>query len=213
MNLLIKLLGEKRLSDIYRSYASKQIKKGMKAEFQDDEGRWYYSFRDEADLPIARLSEAHTYMQYLAAGLSPETFSEAYSKMETLFAQGKTIAAGVILHDLMDLNKKIVNLDAVINIIAVNYVREDEEATTVNQSIHSDKCDFLKSETEDGRFFFRLPMFASLLNNATLSSENAEQFYQDYLKRYSNLMKRWSALTSDKFMAKSKKTEATGQSS
>lgn len=185
----------------------------MKAEFQDDKGRWYYTFHDEADVPIARLSEAHTFMQYLAAGLSPDTFDKAYETLNELFATKQFIKAGVVINDLTELNKRIVNLDAIINIIAVNYVREDEEATSINQSIHAEKCDFLKSETEQGRFFFRLPMFAKLLNKATLSSEDAETFYQDYLRRYNNLMKRWSILASDEFKMKSESKGPIGQSS
>ena len=199
MSLLIKLIGEERLSAIYRTYASKQVKTGMSAEFQDDKGRWYYSFLDEGDVPVARLAESHTHMQYMAAGLSPEVWKEAYEKMTALYAKGEFVKAGVILNDLTDLEKKIVNLDALINIIAVNYVREDEDAVTVNQSIHLDKCNFLKTETEEGRFFFRLPMFAKLLNKAILSKEDAEQFYQDYLQRKLKLMKRWSTLASKEF--------------
>ena len=213
MNLLIKLLGEERLSNIYRSYASKQIKKGMKAEFQDDKGRWYYTFHDEADVPIARLAEAHTFMQFLAAGLSPDTFDKAYGTLTELFATKQFIKAGVVINDLTDLNKRIVNLDALVNIIAVNYVREDEDPTVVNQGIQSSKCDFLKSETEQGRFFFRLPMFARLLNNQTLSNEDAETFYQDWIRKQSALLKRWSILASDKLTQPSEPTQATGQSS
>jgi len=198
MSFLVKLLGEARLSEVYRRYATKQIRKGMKAEFQDDKGRWYYSFRDEQDVPITRLSETHTHMQFMASGLSPDVFNEAYRSIGVLFAKGQVIEAGVIINDLTDLSKKIVNLDALINIIAANYVREDEDDAIVNKSIHDEKCDFLKSETEAGRFFFRLPMFAKLLNKATLSSEESEAFYQDYQRRKSSLLKRWSTLVSGK---------------
>jgi hypothetical protein len=67
MSILVKLIGEERLSNIYRRYAAKQIKEGLKAEFQDDNGRWYYSFRDEGDVPIDRTAMVQTHRQYLAA--------------------------------------------------------------------------------------------------------------------------------------------------
>ena len=145
MNLLIKLLGEKRLSRIYREYASKQIKTGMKAEFQDNNGLWYYSFKDEQDLPITRSSKSQTYSQYLSAGLNGEMFDEAYKQINELFAKGDHIGAGVIINDLKELKQNIVNIDVIVNIIAVNYVREDENPVEINEVIHQEKCDFLKS--------------------------------------------------------------------
>lgn len=205
MSLLIKLLGEKRLSNIYREYASKQIKTGMKAEFQDNNGLWYYSFKDEQDLPITRSAKSNTYSQYLSAGLSGQMFEEAYDKFNELTAKGDHIASGVIINDLRELKQNIVNIDVIINIIAVNYVREDENPVEVNETIHQEKCDFLKTETDEGRFFFRTPEWVRLLNKAGLSTDESETFYQDYLKKHQNILKRWSILTSGSYKKKSAK--------
>lgn len=199
MSLLIKLLGEERLSNIYRTYAAKQVKKGLKAEFQDDKGRWYYSFRDEQDLPHTRSAKSQTYSQYLASGLSGEMFDEAYEKINELFAHGDYLGAGVIINDLKVLKLNIVNVDIIVNIIAVNYIREDEELAVISDSIHQEKCDFLKSETEQGRFFFRVPEWLNLLKKAGILSEESEQFYQDFLLKKSNIVKRWSILASQKY--------------
>lgn len=199
MNLLIKLLGEERLSRIYRTYAAKQIKKGLKAEFQDDKGRWYYSFPDEQLVPHTRSAKAQTYSQYLSAGLSGEMFKEAFDKTNELYAKGDYIGAGVILNDLRELNTTIVNVDVIVNIIAVNYVREDEELAVISETIHQDKCDFIKSETEQGRFFFRLPEWLKLLNSAGISKDESEAFYQDFIKAKLKTLQRWSILASQDY--------------
>ena len=199
MSLLIKLLGEERLSNIYRSYAAKQIKAGLKGEFQDNQGRWYYSFRDDQDLPHTRSAKSQTYSQYLAAGLSGDMFKEAYTRINELFAHADYLGAGVIINDLKELNQNIVNVDIIINIMAVNYVREDEEVAVISDTIHQEKCDFLKSETEHGRFFFRMPEWLNLLKKAGILSEESEQFYQDYLTKQSNILKRWSLLASQEY--------------
>jgi hypothetical protein len=195
-NLLTKLIGSQRLSDLHRANASKYAKGQMVAEFLDDKGRWYYSFRDESDVPITRLSEAHSHMQYMAAGLSAESFKSAMDTMTELFAKSQFIQAGVVLNDMNDLNRKIVNLDAMVNIIAVYYVREDEDVVSVNASIHAEKCDFLKSETDEGRFFFRLPRFIKLLSGQTLSKEDAASLYRSFQAQTENLSRRWSILRS-----------------
>lgn len=198
-----RILGEKRLCEAYKEIASKKVKEGLKAEFQDDNGRWYYSFRDEQDVPIARLAEAHTHLQYMTAGLSGETFDKVYTTLNELFAKGEIVKAGAVIADLIDLNRKIINFDAIVNLLAVNYVREDEDANVVNQSIHAEKCDYLKRETEQGRFFFQLPKFAKLLNGQIHSKEELESYYQSYLRQQRNLLKRWSILASENFTQQS----------
>lgn len=195
--LLTALIGSQRLSDLHRANASKNIKAQMVAEFKDDKGRWYYSFRDESDVPITRLSEAHTHMQYMAAGMSAEAFTTAMETVTAMFAKGDFIKAGVVINDITDLHKKIINFDAIVNIIAVNYVREDEDVTSVNSSIHAEKCDFLKTETEAGRFFFQVPMFVRLLAGQTLSSNAATTLFQSYQAQMESLKKRWSILRSE----------------
>ena len=198
MNLLVELIGERRLSEIYRRHAARQVREGMKAEFQDGMGRWYYSFRDDGDIPIARTSAAHTHMQYMAAGLDAETWKKAMSTITELLAKSEIVKAGAVINDMTDLEKKIINFDAVINIIAVHYVREDEDTGAISDSIHAEKCDFLKSETEEGRFFFRLPMFARLLNQSTISKEDASKFWTDYMEKRKTVLRRMSSLISDR---------------
>jgi hypothetical protein len=191
------LFGAQRLSDWHRVNQAAQVRSGMQAEFKDDKGRWYYSFRDEGDVPITRLSEAHTHLQYMAAGLSAETWKQALDTITICLAKQDIIKAGVVINDLTDLEKKIVNLDALVNIIAINYVREDEDVSKVSASIHAEKCDFLKHETEEGRFFFRLPMFVRLLSGLTVSKQDATTLSRNFLQVSENLKRRWSILRSE----------------
>lgn len=191
------IFGQQRLSDWHRVNQAANVRSGMVAEFKDDKGRWYYSFRDEGDVPITRLSEAHTHLQYMAAGLSSETWKQALETITVCLAKQDIIKAGVVINDLTDLEKKIVNLDALVNIIAINYVREDEDVSKISESIHAEKCDYLKHETEEGRFFFRLPMFIKLLNGLTVSKTDATSLLRSFQTVSENLKRRWSILRSD----------------
>lgn len=196
MNLLIKLIGERRLSKIYQRYAAKQVKERLKAEFQDDEGRWYYSFRDDNDVPIERAAMTQTNRQYISAGLSGETIKQALSNINELYAKGEYVKAGVIIHDLQEMQAGILNFDALIGILAANYVREDEDLSIISNSIHQEKCNFLKSETSEGRFFFRLPLFIKLLNGQTFTKEELATFYQNSMDESQRYLKRWRTLQS-----------------
>ena len=180
-----------RLSEIYRKELAKRAKDNLEAAFHDDKGRLWFSFRDDALLPVSRIAEQHTHLQYLAAGLSAETWSKALEAINDRFAHSDMIGAGVVLHGLTGLEKRIVNLDAMVNVLAVNYVREDEDPTVINAVIHAEKCDYLKTETEQGRFFFRLPMCLRLLNAATLSTEESESLWQNYAEGKKKLLQTW----------------------
>jgi hypothetical protein len=134
----------------------------------------------------------------MAAGLNAETWRKALDTINVCFAKSDMIGAGVVLHGLTDLEKRIVNLDAMVNVLAVNYVREDEDPTTINTVIHSEKCNYLKHETEHGRFFFRLPMCLRLLSVVTLSTDESKNLWTSYEKETRNLLSVWSTLTSER---------------
>jgi hypothetical protein len=194
---ILATVSPERLSEVYRVSLAKKCKENLEAAFHDDKGRLWSTFRDDSLLPISRIAEQHTHLQYMAAGLSAETWAKALDAINVCFAKSDMIGAGVVLHGLRDLEKRIVNLDAMVNVLAVNYVREDEDPTVINAAIHAEKCDYLKSETEQGRFFFRLPMCLRLLNVATLSTEESQTLWTNYVKEKQNLLRVWSMRTSD----------------
>lgn len=195
---ILATVSPERLSEVYRLSLAKRSKDNLEAAFHDDKGRLWYSFRDDAILPISRIAEQHTHLQFMAAGLNAETWRKALDTINVCFAKSDMIGAGVVLHGLTDLEKRIVNLDAMVNVLAVNYVREDEDPTTINAVIHAEKCNYLKHETEQGRFFFRLPMCLRLLSVVTLSTEESRSLWTSYEKETRNLLSVWSTLTSER---------------
>jgi predicted DNA-binding ribbon-helix-helix protein len=176
---------------ILTRFLPKPTRKGMTAHFRDDKGRWWYTFTDPADMPIARYAEIQTTMQFMAAGLTPELFTKAMDAITEHLAKAEIVKAGAVIADLTELHKKVVNLDAIVNVIALSYVRQDEQAETVSSVIHQQKCDYLKHETDEGRFFFRLPMCLQLLNSPTLSNEQSVRLWADYASQTSRLLARW----------------------
>jgi hypothetical protein len=96
--------------------------------------------------------------------MTGDSFEHAMNTLTACIAKNDTLGAGAIISDLLEFKKKVINFDAIVNIIAVNYIREDEDVVHISSAIHAEKCEFLKRETEAGRFFFRLPLLTSLLN-------------------------------------------------
>lgn len=196
MGLVVKLFGEKRLSEIYRAHAASQVKEGMELAFHDDKGRKWWQWKSEAALPPNRTADAQSHLEFMAAGLSAKTWEQVLDAVDVALAHGKVTEAGAILQKCRDLQKKIVNFDAMVNVIAVYYLREDEDPLTVDPVIHQEKCNFLKSEYEGGRFFFRLPLLMKLLDIRQDQQDILLRLYSEFQAEMKSLKTSLDLLTS-----------------
>jgi hypothetical protein len=171
--------------------------KSLIPEFIDTEGRRWFTYA-KGETPLLRAAKIKTYYDILQFGLDPDTLEKASEEMNACLAKGLIAEAGVVMIDLKKMKSTIVNFDAFINIIAVSYCREDEDPDTVTDHIHKEKIDFLKSETEQGRFFFRTAVWSDIARTFSFSLKDAEQLLIESEALIQNHMKRWSVLTSGK---------------
>jgi len=170
-------------------------------EFIDNEGRKWFTYA-KGEVPVARMAKLKTYYDMLSRGLSGEVIDAAFEKANECLAKGNIAEAGRVLCDIKDMKDRIVNMDAFINIIAVSYVREDENPNTITDHIHAEKTNFLKSESEHGRFFFTTSVWKDCATTFKISSTDAERLLTDYRAEMQRLLKRWSVLASGKLSAK-----------
>ena len=201
---LLKLLPMQRLINLRNA---KNSKGKLKAEFTDENGRWWSTFSDEQDMPLIRLAAIQTHMQYLASGLTGQTFNAAMELLTECLAKNEIVNAGVVIHDLKETPKKILNLHSLINIIAVNYVRSDEEPNEVNESIHQQKCNWMLEQIEEGSFFLSHPSLIKSLNPFNLSGKQLESNLAACLKVLKSQRQRWDILRSMNESSKSTKTD------
>lgn len=150
-----------------------KLSKGkLQFAFKDGYGRKWYTFRDAEDMPLSRLAGQQTSLQYLASGLSGQMFKDAMETLTECLAKDDKVNAGVIVHDLKELPKNVLNLDTMISIIAYNYVREDEDMNIVTQSVHQDKCNWIYNQVENGTFFLSHPTLITMLSPFRLSGQH-----------------------------------------
>jgi hypothetical protein len=162
----------------HKRILAKQSKAKLQAQFKDDMGRWWSTFRDASDFPVSRLAAQQTQMQFLASGLTGKQMDDALSAVLDAWANNKLDVAGAIIQSLRELPKKVFNLHVLVNIIAVSYVRSDEDESVFNEAIHSEKCDWLLGEIERGTFFFERPHLIQLLSQYGISGDQlTSSFY------------------------------------
>jgi hypothetical protein len=181
-SILLKFLPVQRLNNLRLSKASKE---NLKAEFTDELGRWWYTFQDEQDLPLIRLASQQTYLQYMAAGLTGKHFDEAMELLTECLAKQDIVKAGVVIHELNETPKKVVNLHALVNVMAVHYVRQDEDPNHFSQSIHQQKCDWMLEQIEQGSFFLSHPSLIRSLSPFNISGQqltNSLHVFQKVMK-------------------------------
>jgi hypothetical protein len=167
-SLLLKILPIQRLTELQRA---KESKGKLRYEFTDELNRKWYTFNDEKDLPLVRLASQQTYLQYMAAGLTGKHFNDAMDLLTECLAKQDIVKAGVVIHELKETPKKVVNLHALINVIAINYVRQDEETESFSESIHQQKCDWMLEQVEKGTFFLNHPSLLKSLNPYGISGQ------------------------------------------
>lgn len=193
-NILLAILPMQRLENVRRAKLSKGK---LEFAFKDSNGLKWYSFRDKEDVPLSRLAAQQTALQYLASGLSGQHFQDAMEALTECLAKDDKVNAGVIVHDLKELPKTVLNLDTMISLIAYNYVREDEEAETVVQSIHQDKCNWIYSQVEQGTFFLTHPSLIRLLNPLRTSGQQLKDSLSEFQRVVRKQRERLSIIRSE----------------
>lgn len=168
--LLLKVIDLDRLN---RVRANANLRAGMQYQFPDEHGMKWYTFTDPDSFPLSRLAASQTSLRFLQAGLSADEYKESLQAVIDLLGEGKTVQAGAVVMELSTLPDKVVTLDALINVIAAYYVREDEEPSTHSATIHSQKCNWIKSQVESGGFFFQHPSLISTLAALGISGKTS----------------------------------------
>lgn len=196
------------------NYRNAKLSKGkLEFAFKDNYGRKWHYFRDREDMPLSRLAEQQTHLQYLASGLSGDMFKDAMVQLNESLAEGDFVNAGVIVHDLQEIPKKITNIEAMVNVIAINYVRDDEDAMTVNQSIHAQKCDFIIDQLETGGFFLSHPSLKESLKTFGITGQHLSGSLPEFLKVLRKFRTRLDLIRSETSKRKSQKTDSHSQDS
>lgn len=176
MKLIFKLLSKVAPSTIDEYISQRWVKpldfNYLTLAFVDSTGKAWYEFPDGLGNPMKRMAANLQAYEYLTARMSPEMFDAAVEDVNTALAHGKVVEAGAILTRLKSLKDEVIPVDVLINLIATDLVREDENPKDHNKQIHQDKCDYLKDAIDRGdSFFFRLTVVKDLSKRFKISNE------------------------------------------
>jgi hypothetical protein len=183
----------------------------------DDLNRRYYRFPKAMGLPIDRLGQLKMFTQYLSKGLSAEEDEAIDAAIRKALDDGlqspKSAAAARIGALLMEREKRkqfTFHTTLFYNILAVQWIREDENPLEFDQAIHFEKVQhFMKAESKEAiLFFFHQPELSGLTSLLKILEKDVLTYFQESKAMIQELSEKLSLINS--FTSTSKSAEKSG---
>lgn len=162
--------------------------KDLEFRYTDLEGVSYFGFGRDMALPVDRLGKLYGYMEMLMKGMTvaeDEAIDKAISQaLEAGLGNPKEKSAAKIGALIMEREKRrsmVIHSELLYNILAVQWIREDEDPTTYNNEIQMQKVSqFMKEVQERGAYsFFQVPELKQLNSFLKMSKDEWEGYWSE----------------------------------
>lgn len=166
------------------------------------DGHTYYRFPKDLNLPFARFAEMLSLQELLGSGLSGAETEKILSAMEGAIHSGlsnpkNSAVMSACVNLLRQRKDGIVHQDLLINIAALNIVRDDEPVEAVTVPIHNAKCDLFKRMAgEDSHGFFTLMDLPVLIPLLQMSPQDFKELWENNAMQSKILVEQLSFLNS-----------------
>lgn len=187
-------------------------------DFIDANGHQYYRFPKSMSLPIDRLGQLKMYNQYLAKGLTPEEDDAIDTAIEQALSDGlsnpKSGASARIGALVMERKKRkefTFHTELFYNILAVQWVRDDESPTKFDSAIQLEKVKtFIQEENKDGIcFFFHQPELKGLTSILQILEKDVPTYLAESKAKVQELTEKLTLINSFKSISKNAKENGT----
>lgn len=132
--------------------------------FMDSTGRKYYGFPKDMPISIERFGKMRDFIMWMAVGVSPDEFEQIIQTadkawIDTLKTKKNHQRVGLLLQELKLRMNMVIHTDLLYNLMAVQWIREDENPEKFDASIHDEKVAQFKKDNATGNtyFFFHQP--------------------------------------------------------
>ncbi len=164
--------------------------KDLEHRYTDLNGMNYSGFTSDMSLPVDRLGRLCGFMEVLMKGMTVQE-DEAIDKaiidaLESGLKNPKEKAAakiGALIMEREKRRKMVIHTELLYNILAVQWVREDEDPATFNNEIHMAKViQFQKEVDHRGSYpFFQVPELRQLNSFLKMSMDEWNLFWEESL--------------------------------
>jgi hypothetical protein len=172
MKILVKLIYKLFKTQLNLLIASEQCRpKGfvnMEQIFIDSKGKKYYKFKTFNEMPLERIGRFNTFLMWLNMGLGTFTIqgkkqvleidlilSEIKSVLENGLKQGNAVTRiSSMISEIEDRKNMVIHSELLYNLLAVQWIREDEHIDTYDANIQIEKINQFKEEVAKSNSYF-----------------------------------------------------------
>ena len=152
--------------------------------FTDTQGKKYYRFPQSVSMPVERYGHLTKFITLMSARLTPDNMDRLLDKALSIIQEGigkdkNAAKVAALIYELKDRDKWIVPAQLVYDILAVQYIREDELPDTFSNEIHKEKVSTFMNDISKSSFFFHLPELKKLTNSTLMSQEEWEKYCEE----------------------------------
>lgn len=123
----------------------------------DSNNKSYYSFVSDMDLPLVRLQALIPKLKLLKYGFDEELEDKLWEALEAAINNGKKpdiAQIGFIAKERKTRKNMVIDADLLFDIVALRYIREDEDPGLLDIEIHKQKIKQFKKDSVDGLYNF-----------------------------------------------------------
>lgn len=218
----IKIVWNKYKKDfllLYNKELSKKVDaKDLQFRYVDLQGISYYGFGKDMSLPVDRLGKLYEFMEYLMKGMSAsedEAIDNAIeAAIETGLSNPKEKASAKVGSLIMERRKRrrmVIHSELLYNILAVQWVREDENPSVYSNEIQMAKVEQFKREVGEGSSypFFQVPELRQLNSFLKMSKDEWDQFWNESIIQQKVLIEALRTIYTSETELKQYKTTST----
>lgn len=177
-----------------RFYSDECIKKigarNLEYRYTDLNGKAYFGYPKDMAMSVERLGKLYFFSELLFKGLSAEEDEKIDQRINENLELGlankenkSTAKIGSLLMEREKRRKMVFHTELIYNLLAVQWVREDEDPSIYSNEIQMQKVDQFKREVESrGAYpFFQVPELKQLNSFFDLSREEWMAYWRESL--------------------------------
>lgn len=128
----------------------------MEYKFTDSQGRRYYSYLNDYDIPIKRYGQFKRFLMELANGMSRDEVKLFISAMKSSLNKTPVDIAqiGFVLNEMELRNDILFHEEIMFNMVATLYIREDQHPGEWDEETEQVKAQYLKIEAQGKLYDF-----------------------------------------------------------
>ena len=183
-------------------------------DFVDENGKHFYAHPKDGNMSIDRMGALRNFTQYLSKGLTSEeddaiddAIADTLPTMKNAEAKG-VVRISVLLDERKRRKKLCFHTLVFYNILAVQWVREDESVYEFDETIQFEKVQsFIQADKEHTGFFFHQPELKGLLSLLRITHEDVPSYLKESVSQAKVLAEKLAVINS--YGTKSKEDKTT----